>query len=124
MSLIPYPQEEAYKSALLLQATLFRAEGQEEDAASRFAEVATLEERLAQRADAEGEGLRAIRSRFSAASAWANAGDFHHALTLLQTLEQRSDVPDLLKERARTFAETLRLQRRQWQETLQEVSLS
>jgi hypothetical protein len=124
MSFVPYPEEEARKSDLLLQAALLRAEGQEELAASRFAEAATLEEQLAQRADAAGDALRAVRSHFSAASAWANAGDFHHALTLLQILEQRADAPEPLKARARAFAETLRVQRRHWHNTLQEASLS
>ena len=124
MSVVPYPEEEIRKSDLLLQAALLRAEGQEELAASRFAEAAALEERLAQRADAQGEALRALRSQFSAASAWANAGDFHHALTLLQTLEQRADAPDALKSRAHAFAETLRVQRRRWHDTLQKASLS
>jgi hypothetical protein len=123
-SFIPYPEEEGRKSALLLQAALLRAEGQEDLAATRFAEAATLEERLAQRADSEGDVLRAIRSHFSAASAWANAGDFHHALTLLQLLEQRADAPESLKAHVRAFAETLRVQRRQWHDTLQEASLS
>ena len=124
MSFVPYPEEEVQKSNLLLQAALLRAEGQEELASSRFAEAATLEEQLAQRAEAEGDTLRAIRSHFSAASAWANAGDFHHALTLLQTLVQRADAPEPLRVRAQAFAETLRVQRRQWHNTLQEASLS
>jgi hypothetical protein len=121
---LPYFEEETRKSNLLLQAALLRAEGQEELAASRFAEAASLEEQLAQRAEAEGNAPRAIRSQFSAASAWANAGDFHHALTLLQTLEQRADAPEPLKALVRAFAETLRAQRRQWHDTLQEASLS
>ena len=124
MSLVSYSEEEGRKSGLLLQAALLRAEGQEELAASRFAEAATLEEQLAQRAEADGNAQRALRSRFSAASAWANAGDFHHALTLLQALEQRADVPEPLKVRVRAFAETLRVQRRQWHNTLQEANLS
>ena len=124
MNFVPYPEEEARKSELLLQAALLRAEGQEELAASRFAEAATFEERLAQRADADGDKVRACRSQFSAASAWANAGDFHHALTLLQSLEQSADVPEPFKTRIHAFAETLRVQRRRWQDTLQEASLS
>ncbi len=124
MSFVPYPEEEKRKSGLLLQAALFRAEGQEELAASRFAEAAVLEEELARRADAEGNAPRAIRSHFSAASAWANAGDFHHALTLLQILEQRADAPEPLKARARAFAETARVQLRNWHNTLQDASLS
>lgn len=124
MSFVPYPEEEVHKSDLLLQAALLRAEGHEELAASRFAEAAILEEQIAQRADLAGDALRALRSHFSAASAWANAGDFHHALTLLQILEQRADAPEPLKARARAFAETLRVQRRQWHNTLQEANLS
>ena len=69
MSFVPYPEEEKRRSALLLQAALLRAEGQEEAAASCFAEAAVLEKELARRADAEGNARRAIRSHFSAASA-------------------------------------------------------
>lgn len=124
MSYIPYPEEEARKSDLLLQAALLRAEGQEVLSASRFAEAAALEEQLSRLADAEGDVPRALRSYFIAASAWASAGDFHHALSLLQILELRADAPESLKDRARAFGETLRNQRRQWQNTLQEASLS
>ena len=124
MRFVPYPEDEALKSGLLLHAALLRAEGQEELSAARFAEAAALEEMLAERADTEGNALRAIRSQFSAASAWANAGDFHHALTLLQILEQRDDAPEALKARARAFADTLRSQRRHWHSTLQEAGLT
>lgn len=124
MNFVPYPEEEAHKSALLLQAALLRAEGQEEQAASHFAEAAAIEERLGQCADAEGNAARAIRSHFSAACAWASAGDFYHALTLLQLLEQRADASEPLKTRAHAFAETLRVQRQRWQHKLQEAGLS
>lgn len=101
MSFVSYPEEEKRKSALLLQVALLCAEGQEEAVASRFAEAADLEEVLARRADAEGNSLRAIRSHFSVASAWSNAGDLHHALTL----EQRPDAPaPSLKRCASDFA--------------------
>lgn len=120
---VAYPKEEAYKSNLLLQAALLRAEGLEELAAARFAEAAALEEILTQWADEQGQPLRAARSQFSAASAWANAGNFYHALELLQSFEQRFDVPESLKAHARAFAEKLRTQRRHWQNTLQEASL-
>ena len=124
MSFAPYPEEEYRKSDLLLQAALLRAQGQDEMASVRFAEAGVLEERLALRAEAEGDVRRALRAHFSAATAWANAGDFHHALTLLQIFEGRADVPEPLKLRARAFAETLRIQRRQWQTTLQEASFT
>ena len=123
MSFNPYPEEEVIKSKLLLQASLLRSEGKEVLAASLFAEAAVLEERLAERAEADGDTTRAIRSNFSAASAWANAGDFHHALTLLQSLELRDDAPETLKVRVRAFSDTLRFQLKRWHESLQESSL-
>lgn len=124
MKFVPYPEEEKRKSELLLQAAMLRAEGQEKLAADRFAEAAAVEERLAQLADAEGLAERAARSHFSAATAWANAGDFYHALELLYTFEQRAGAPEALKARARAFAETLRAERRHWHDTLQEASLT
>jgi hypothetical protein len=36
----------------------------------------------------------------------------------------RTDAPEPLKARARVFAETLRAERRHWQDTLQEASLT
>jgi len=55
--------------------------------------AAALEEKLALHAETDGDPLRAARSHFSAASAWVNAGDFYHALELLQTFEERPDAP-------------------------------
>ena len=49
MSYIPYSEDEARKSNLLLQAVLLRSQGQEEQSASCFAEAATLEELLSKK---------------------------------------------------------------------------
>lgn len=123
-SFVPYPEAEKHKSHLLLQAALLRSEGEEELAAVRFAEAAVLEENLTRQADLQGQSLRAARSHFSAASAWANAGNFFRALELLQSLDMRADAPEPLKAHARIFAETLRVERRHWHDILQEASLT
>src|SRR5579871_2642594 len=79
--------EETHKSNLLLQAALLRDQGDLDQASSVFAAAAEIEERLAQAADARNDHAHALRAWYSAASAWAHAGDFHHALILLRMLE-------------------------------------
>jgi hypothetical protein len=97
--------EETRKSNLLLQAALLRDMGDLEQASALFATAAEIEERLAREADARNDADHALRSWYSAASAWAHAGDFHYALTLLRALEARPDVPIGLRERIHAFAE-------------------
>jgi hypothetical protein len=116
--------EEARKSDLLLQAALLREQGQEELASARFADAAEIEEQLANRAEEAGDTERSLRYRFSAASGWAQAGDFHHALSLLRTLSERADTSPSLRERIQSFTETVRAQRGQWHAALREASLT
>ncbi|MCX6378663.1 MAG: hypothetical protein NT023_04175 [Armatimonadetes bacterium] len=113
--------EDARKSNLLLQAALLREQGQYDRAASLFAEAAAIEERLAESAEAQGDTPHALRHRFSVASGWAQAGDFHHALALLSILEERSDTPPSFRERVQTFTRVLREQRKQWSLALGET---
>lgn len=114
--------EERRKSNLLLQAALLRDQGDMEQAAALFATVAEIEERLAAEADARNDSGHALRSWYSAASAWAHAGDFHHALTLLRALQQRPDVPSALKARINVFSEKVQEQRELWRQTLQALA--
>jgi hypothetical protein len=119
-----FAQEEAHKSDLLLQAALLREQGELEQAAERFAAAAAIEESLAARAEAAQQQEKAFRLRFSAASGWAYAGDFHHALALLRSLEERPDTPIVLQERVRAFATTIRRQREHWHNALRETNLA
>ena len=117
-------QAEARKSDLLLQAALLRDQGELEQASERFAAAAEIEERLAANAEARNEMEKALRSRYSAASAWAHAGDFHHALALLRDLEARPDTPTALRARIRAFAERVQEQRERWHQSLREAALA
>ena len=119
-----YVTENGHKSNLLLQATLFREQGQLESATALFAEVAAIEERLAVSAEEQGNIAHALRHRFSAASGWAQAGDFHHALSLLRNLEAHPDTPTALRKRIQTFAEVVQKQREGWARALSQASLS
>lgn len=114
--------EEARKSNLLLQAALLRDQGDLEQASALFATAAEIEERLAQDADSRTDTAHALRSWYSAASAWAHAGDFHHALTLLRMLEDRPNVPAALRSRIQAFSEKVQQQREHWRETLRELA--
>ncbi|GDX41385.1 hypothetical protein LBMAG21_16770 [Armatimonadota bacterium] len=119
-----YHAEETRKSNLLLQAALLREQGRYERAATLFAEAAAIEERLAESAEAKGDVSRALRHRFSAASGWAQAGDFYHALALLHSLEERADAPPALRERIQAFSQVVNEQRERWSFALREASLT
>ncbi len=114
--------EETRKSNLLLRAALLRDQGDLEQASALFATAAEIEERLATEADARQDNPHALRAWFSAASAWAHAGDFYHALSLLRSLEGRSDVPAALRTRIHAFSEQVQQQREHWRETLRELA--
>ena len=117
-----FDTEETHKSNLLIQAALLRDMGDMEQSSTNFAAAAEIEERLAQRAEAQNDAAKAMRLWYSAASAWAYAGDFHHALTLLHTLEARPDTPTVLRARVQAFSQTVRQQRKHWQEMLRELA--
>jgi hypothetical protein len=114
--------EETRKSNLLLHAALLRDQGDMEQASALFATAAEIEERLATEAEARQDSAQAFRAWYSAASAWAHAGDFHHALLLLRSLEGRPDVPAALRARIHAFSEQVQQQREHWRETLRELA--
>jgi hypothetical protein len=116
--------EEKRKSNLLLQAAVIRDSGDMEQASTLFAAAAEIEELLAREADARQDDMHALRAWYSAASAWAYAGDFYHALTLLRTLEGRPGVPVALRDRIHAFSEKVQEQREHWRETLLELTSS
>jgi len=55
---------------------------------------------------------------FSAASCWAQAGDFYHAIALCDDLLARADLPERLRQRIQEYAHTIRIRRAQWYEEL------
>jgi hypothetical protein len=109
-----FEAEETRKSNLLLEAQLLRAQRQDEAAAAKFAEAAEIEEALGQECLTKGLLDKAWLHRFSAASSWAQAGDFYHALALCQELLARVDLPAPWRQQVQDYADKIRLRRAQW----------
>src|SRR5947209_3241469 len=103
-----FAADEDRKSALLLAAQLLRAQGEPESAAAKLAEAAAIEERLSERCAAIGLRDKAWVHRFSAASCWAQAGNFYQAITLCDDLLAQADISDRLRNRVRDYAYQLR----------------
>ena len=73
-----------------------------------------MEERLSERCVARGLRDMARVHRFSAASCWAQAGNFYQAISWCDELFAESDLPDLLRRRVQDHVEQLRARWAQW----------
>jgi hypothetical protein len=109
-----FEAEEIRKSNLILDAGRLSADHQPDAAADRFAQAAEIEEGLADRCAAAGLAEKSWVHRFSAASCWARAGDFHTAIVQGEQLLARADLPPRLRQRVQEFTQTLRQRRVQW----------
>ena len=56
----------------------------------------------------------AWKRAFSAASSWAQAGNFYKAIALCQALLARADLPEPLRRPIREYAEKLQGRRSEW----------
>ncbi len=113
-------EHERYKSGLLLRGRLAKELGQHDEAAKLFGEAAELEEALATAYSVQGISEQVWRHEFSAAGCWFQAGNFLRSLELCDKLTAAADAPETLRERARSYAQTLRARRdRLWAELLQ-----
>lgn len=112
---------ERRKSHLLLEAQLLR-EQKQEDAATKFAQAALIEERLSEICASQQLWEKSFVHQFSAASCWAQAGNFYQAIALCDELLMHSDLPETLRRRVQTYAVTLRVRRSQMYEELALVS--
>jgi hypothetical protein len=113
-----FAHDEALKSRLFLEAGLLREQHAVEAAIGKFAEAAEIEERLSASCERVGLAEKALVHRFSAAGAWAQAGNFYRALVLCDELLSRRDLTNRLRERVTRYAEAIRARRAQWQEDL------
>jgi hypothetical protein len=109
-----FAADETLKSNLILEGRLLRDQGQEDAAAERFARAAALEERLSELCAAQGLHEKSQVHLFSAASCWAQAGNFHEAICLGDQLLTASDLTDRLRQRVQEFTQSLRRRRAQW----------
>lgn len=109
-----FAAEETRKSDLLLEAQFLRAERRTDEAAVRFAQAAEIEERLGEACQARGMRAEAWLHRFSAAGCWAQAGNFHEAITLGEALLAEADLSSRLRQRVEEYTAALRRRREQW----------
>jgi hypothetical protein len=109
-----FEAEETQKSNLILEARLLREQQQDEAAANRFAQAAEIEERLSDASQAKGLTEKSRVHRFSAASCWAQAGNFYRAIALCDDLLSQGDLPPRLRRRVEEYVQTLRARRAQW----------
>src|SRR5436190_23333899 len=100
---VGFAADEAAKSELLLAAQLLRAQGRAEEAADRFAQAAAQEERLFERCVEQGLREKAWVHGFSAASSWAQAGNFHQAIICCNQFLDQSDLPERLRRRVSEY---------------------
>jgi len=109
-----FEAEEVRKSNLILAAQLLREQEKEDEAAAKFAQAAMIEERLSNICEAKKLMEKSFVHCFSAASCWAQAGNFYHAIALCDDLLTRDDLPNRLRQRVYDYAYTLRVRRTQW----------
>jgi hypothetical protein len=98
----------------LLEAQLLRAQRRTDEAAVRFAQAAKIEERLGEICRARGLSTESWMHRFSAVGCWAQAGNFHEAITLGEELLAEPDLPPPLRQRVEEYTALLRCRREQW----------
>jgi hypothetical protein len=109
-----FSAEEKRKSELILKAQLLRAQDRDEAAAASLAEAARLEERLSERCLAAGLREKAWVHRFSAASCWAQAGNFYQAIAWCDDLLGQAGLTDSLRQRVESYVQQLRARRARW----------
>jgi hypothetical protein len=109
-----FEAEEVHKSNLILEAHFLRTQQRLDEAAGKVAQAAEIEERLAAICEAKGLKEKAWIHLFSAASCWAQAGNFHSAIMVGDELLARPDLPERLRQRVDEYIQSLRLRRSQW----------
>jgi len=109
-----FAAQENNKSRLLLEAQLLRAQDRDEAAAALLAEAAQIEESLSERCVGAGLHEKAWSHRFSAASCWAQAGNFYQAIAWCDDLLAQTGLPDSLRYRVETYVQQLRARRARW----------
>jgi hypothetical protein len=108
-----FDADEALKSNPLVEAQLLITQQQSDAAADRFARAAEIEERLSARCADQGLREKSWVQLFSAASCWAQTGDFHTAIGLGEQLLAETDLPSRLRQCVQEFTETIRKRRTQ-----------
>jgi hypothetical protein len=108
-----FEADETLKSNLILEGRLLRDQQQPDAAADRFAQAAAIEERLSEICARQGLQEKSWVHLFSAASCWAQAGNFHEAIYLGEQLQSQAELTPGLRQRVQEFTLVLRQRRSQ-----------
>ena len=119
-----FQAEEARKSNLILEGRALREQRQDEAAAAKFAEAAEIEARLSNDCEKAGLAEKFFVHRFSAASCWAQAGNFYDAIALCQEILDRPELPSRLHRRVSDYADALRQRRADWYQQVEAADSS
>jgi hypothetical protein len=109
-----FEADETLKSNLIMQARMLHAQQQPDAAANLFAQAAEIEERLSEICLNQGLNEKGWIHLFSAASCWAQAGNFHEAICLGDQLLADANLPARLRQSVEEFTTALRQRRIQW----------
>lgn len=109
-----FEAEEAAKSNLLIEARLHRGYGRHDEAATKLAEAAPIEERLTRVCLEKGLLEKAWVHWFSAISCWAGAGNYYAAIRLGDEMLARPDLPERQRRRLQEYIQSLRARRASW----------
>jgi hypothetical protein len=85
-----------------------------EAAAAKFAEAAAIEEQLGETCAKQHLQDKSFIHYFSAASCWAQAGNFYEAIALCDQLLASPELRDPPRTRIEQYADALRTCRVQW----------
>ncbi len=105
---------ERHKSTLILEANLLQYQGQFEAASDKFAEVAVIEESLAEQLLLMNKPNKAFVHHFSALSCWVQAGELHHARLLGQQLLEAHNLSETQRTQIVQYLDTLSHRIRRW----------
>ena len=109
-----FEQDEQYKSNLILEANMLKAQGQYTQASQRFALATEIEERLARELQQLDKRDKAFHHAFSAVNCWAQAGDLYRAQTAGLDLLSQADLSAKNRERLQRFLQSLSKQTIEW----------
>lgn len=109
-----FDAEDLRKSNLILEGQFLRLQGNLDEAASRMAQAAEIEERLADLCEEKGLREKARLHRFSAANCWSQAGNLYDVLRVCGELLADDGLPEQTREQVQKLVGTARSLLARW----------
>ncbi len=106
--------KEVDKSNRLIRAHMLEEQGDVDTALSLYAQVAEMEEQIAEYSRSIGLQEKSWYDILSAAGCWAKAGDLYRALQHYESLLNDPTLSPQMRKVVHEFADKLRERRRQW----------